>query len=258
MNIHPTAIVDDRAELHPSVTIGPYSIIEAGVIIGEGCTIESNVRIFVGTSMGRCNRVCHGAVLGCEPQDLNFDSAISKPLTIGDYNQFREGTNISRGVKDEHGTVIGSHNYLMAFAHVGHDCQVGDHNIFANTATLAGHVTVEHHVFLSGHTATHQFCRIGAYSLVSGISGVAQDVPPYVMAAGHRAEVVGLNLVGLRRNGFKQPQRNRIKSAYRLIYKSGLKQAEAMARLKADDPSSEVEEIVNFIEHSQRGIISHR
>ena len=258
MNIHPTAIVDDQARLHPSVTVGPYSIIETGVIIGEGCTIESSVHIFEGTSLGRCNRVYHGVVLGCEPQDITFDATKSKPLTIGDYNQFREGTNISRGVNEEHGTVIGSHNYFMTFAHVGHDCLVGDHNIFVTSAIIAGHVTVEHHVFLSGHSATHQFCRIGAYSLVSGVSGVTQDVPPYVMADGHRAEVVGLNTVGLRRNGFKQPQRNMIKSAYRLIYRSGLKQAEALARLRADSPSAEVNQIVSFIEKSKRGIISYR
>lgn len=257
MNIHPTALVDNLAELHSSVTVGPYSIIEAGAVIGEGCSIESNVRIIGGTRLGRFNRIRHGAVLGCDPQDLTYDNRNSKQLIIGDFNDFREGTNISRGHKEEHGTVIGNHNYLMAFAHVGHDCVVGDHNIFANTATLGGHVSVEHHVFLSSHTAIHQFCRIGAYSLISGVSGVSQDVPPFVMADGHRAKVVGLNLIGLRRNGFDQQQRNQIKSAYRLIYKSGLKQAEALGRLRAGNPSRELNEIVNFIENSKRGIISH-
>jgi UDP-N-acetylglucosamine acyltransferase len=257
--VHPTAIIEDGARLHPSVAVGPYAIVEAGAEIGEGCVLESSVRIYQHTRMGRNNRVRHGAVLGCEPQDLIFTPQRSRPLTIGDNNDFREGVNISRGVKSEAGTRIGSNNYFMAFSHVGHDSLVGDHNIFANTATLAGHVEVEHHTFLSGHTAVHQFCRIGAYAIVGGVSGVPQDVPPYVMADGHRAEVIGLNLVGLRRNGFDQDRRRRIKQAYRIIYKSGLHLAEALSRLEAEDPSSEDYRcILEFFRRSTRGVIPHR
>ncbi|MFC1684473.1 acyl-ACP--UDP-N-acetylglucosamine O-acyltransferase [Pseudomonadota bacterium] len=257
-NIHSTAIIEDGAELHPSVQVGPYSIIEAGAVIGEGCIIESNVRIYSATRMGQRNRVCHGVTLGSEPQDLSYTPEKSKPLTIGDDNHFKEGVNISRGVKEEHGTIIGNNNYLMAYAHVGHDCIVGDHNIFANTATLAGHVEMEHHIFLSGHTATHQFCRIGAYAMVAGVSGVPQDVPPYVVADGHRTEIVGLNLVGLKRNGFSPQQRTAIKKAYKTIFKSGLKPTEALEKLKAEDPPEEVQHIIRFFEASKRGMISHR
>jgi UDP-N-acetylglucosamine acyltransferase len=146
----------------------------------------------------------------------------------------------------------------MAYSHVDHDCIVGDHNIFANTATLAGHVTVEHHVFLSGHTATHQFCRIGAYAMIAGVSGVPRDVPPYVLADGHRAEIVGLNVVGLRRNGFSQEQRNAIKRAYRLIYRSGLKLAEALQRLRDEEPTDEALRIARFIDGTRRGLVDHR
>lgn len=258
MNIHQTAIVEPGAELHPSVQVGPFSIIESGAVIGERCIIESNVRIYCATRIGSHNRVCHGATLGSEPQDLSYTPEKSKPLIIGDHNHFKEGVNISRGIKTDPGTRIGSHNYLMAYAHVGHDCIVGDHNIFANSAILAGHVELEHHIFLSGHTATHQFCRIGAYAMVAGVSGVPQDVPPYVVADGHRTEIVGLNTIGLRRNGFTPQQRKAIKQAYKTIFRSGLKPAEALAQLKAENPSEEVQHIIRFFETSERGIISHR
>lgn len=258
MGIHPTAIIEEGAKLHPSVTVGPFSIIETGAVIGEGCVIESHARIYSATCMGSHNRICHGVTLGSEPQDLTYTPEKSKPLTIGDHNHFKEGVNISRGVKENHGTIIGNHNYMMAYSHVGHDCIVGDHNIFANTATLAGHVEMEHHIFLSGHTATHQFCRIGAYAMVAGVSGVPQDIPPYVVADGHRTEIVGLNLVGLKRNGFSPKQRTAIKQAYKTLFKSGLKPAEALEKLKAEDPPEEVQLIIRFIEASKRGVISHR
>jgi UDP-N-acetylglucosamine acyltransferase len=258
MNIHPTAIIEPGAELHPSVSVGPYSIVEAGAVIGEGCEIASNVRIYGQTRMGCGNRVGHGATIGAEPQDLSYRPELAKPLRIGDHNQFREGVNISHGIKEAHGTVIGSHNFFMAYSHVGHDCVVGDHNIFANTATLAGHVSVDHHCFLSGHTAIHQFCRIGAYVMVAGVSGVPQDVPPYVMVDGHRAEIVGLNLVGLRRSGFTQAQRSAIKRAYRLLYKAGRGPVEALAELRQGDMAPEVAEIVRFVEGGRRGLVGHR
>lgn len=258
MSIHPTAIIEPGAEVHPSASIGPYSIIEAGAVIGEGCEIASNVRIYGRTRMGRFNRVGHGATLGAEPQDLSYAPDKGKPLSIGDHNQFREGVNISHGIKEAHGTVIGSHNFFMAYTHVGHDCVVGDHNIFANTATLAGHVSVAHHCFLSGHTAIHQFCRIGAYVMVAGVSGVPQDVPPYVMVDGHRAEIVGLNLVGLRRNGFTQAQRSAIKRAYRVLYRSGRAPADALAELRSAEMTPEVAEIARFVADSKRGLVGHR
>jgi len=255
--IHSTAIVEDGAQLHESVQVGPYSIVESGAVIGEGCVIESNVRIYAPTRMGRCNRVCHGATIGVEPQSLGFKPEQSTPLIIGDHNHFKECVNISRGGETERGTRIGSHNYLMAFAHVGHDCTLGDHNIFANTATLGGHVELAHHIFLSGHVAVHQFCRIGAYVMLGGISGVTQDIPPYVMANGQRPVISGLNLVGLKRNGFDQAQRSRIKRAYKVLYKSGLKRQEALEQLRRDHDVPEVREIVEFIEGCKRGLVSH-
>ncbi|MBK1718059.1 acyl-ACP--UDP-N-acetylglucosamine O-acyltransferase [Thiocystis violacea] len=257
MRIHPTAIVENGAQLHDSVSVGPYSIIESGAIIGEGCRIESGARIFGQTRLGAHNRVCHGVTLGSEPQDLSFTPERAKPLVIGDHNHFKEGVNISCGLKSETGTRIGSHNYWMAYAHAGHDCLIGDHNILANSATLAGHVEVEDHCFLSGQVAVHQFCRIGAYVMVGGVSGVPQDVPPYALADGHRARLLGLNVVGLRRNGFTPEQRGRIKHVYRLVLRSGLRLAEALVRAEQEYPGPETTRIVQFIQSSRRGILSH-
>lgn len=256
MSIHPTAIVEEGAELHPSVELGAFSIVEGGAIVGPGCVIESCVRIYGATRMGRENRICHGATIGAEPQDLGYSPEASKPLCIGDFNHFKEGVNISRGIKADRGTRIGDHNYLMAFAHIGHDCIVGNHNIFANTATLAGHVEVEDRVFLSGQTAVHQFCRIGTLSMIAGVTGVPQDVPPFVIADGHRAKIVGMNQVGLRRNGYTPEQRNTIKAVYRIVYRSGLRLAEALGKAERDYPAPETRQIVRFIGSSRRGVIS--
>lgn len=256
MTVHPTAIIEEGAQLHPSVQVGAYSIIESGAVVGPGCIIESCVRIYGATSMGRENRICHGATIGAEPQDLGYRPEASKPLAIGDFNHFKEGVNISRGIKTDQGTRIGNHNYLMAHAHVGHDCIVGDYNIFANTATLAGHVEVEDRVFLSGQTAVHQFCRIGSIAMIAGVTGVPQDVPPFVIADGHRARVVGLNVVGLRRNSYTQEQRNGIKAVYKIIFRSQLRLADALVKAERDYPSPLTHQIVRFFESSRRGVIS--
>ena len=181
---------------------------------------------------------------------------LARPLTIGDGNRFREYVNISHGIKEERGTRIGNSNYLMAYSHVGHDCVVGDHNILANAATLAGHVQLGGRIFLSGHVAVHQFCRVGDYAMVAGLTGVRQDVPPYVTANGQAALFVGLNLVGLRRAGFDQAQRSAIKRAYKMLLQSGLRTSEALEQLKASAESDEVRNIVRFFEQSRRGVIS--
>ncbi len=254
--IHPSAIVEDGAIVDPSVRIGPFTLVESGAEIGAGCVIESSVRIYAQTKMGENNTVCHGATIGSAPQDLSYTPDKGKPLTIGSGNHFKEGVNISHGVKEEHGTIVGNDNFLMAFSHIGHDCIVGNNNIFANTATLGGHVELGNRVFLSGHVAVHQFCRIGDFAMVGGVSGVRQDVPPYAMANGQYARFVGINLVGLRRAGFSQSQRSAIKQAYRLLLQSGLKTPDAIERVKSGDMTAEVEAILHFFETGQRGIIT--
>lgn len=254
MTIHPSAIIEDGAEVHSSVEIGPFSIIESGAVVGEGCVIESSVRIYSRTRMGAFNRCSHGVTLGSRPQDLTFDPERASPLTIGEHNQFREGVNISCGIKTEEGTRIGSHNYWMVNSHAGHDCIIGDHDIFANGATLAGHVEVDDHCFISGLVAIHQFCRIGSYAIVAGVSGVPQDIPPYALADGHRARILGLNVVGLRRAGFTQEQRSRIKAVYRILFRSGLKLDEAASKAQTEHPGAETQAIIEFVRASRRGI----
>ncbi|MFP4495652.1 MAG: acyl-ACP--UDP-N-acetylglucosamine O-acyltransferase [Halochromatium sp.] len=254
MAVHPSAILEDGAEVHASAEIGPWSLIEAGAVIGAECRIESCVRIYGGTRLGARNRVCHGATLGSEPQDLSFRPERARPLTIGSDNCFRECVNISRGIKREQGTRIGNRNYFMAYSHAGHDCIVGDDNILANTATLAGHVEVAHHCFLSGQVAVHQFARIGAYTMIGGLTGVSKDLPPFVLANGQRAVIVGLNLVGLKRHGFSSEQRARIKAVYRLIFRSGRRLADALAEAQQRYPCDETNEIIDFIRASERGV----
>lgn len=256
---HPTAIIEPGAEVHPSVRIGAYSIIDEGAVIGADCVIETGARIYGLTRMGIGNRVCHGAAIGAEPQDLSYDRARAKPLVIGDYNQFREGVNISHGIKEDHGTRLGSHNYLMVNAHIGHDCVLGDYNVFVNNGMIAGHVVVGDRAFISGHSAVHQFCQVGSYAMVAAVSGVPRDVPPFALVDGHRAEIIGLNLVGLKRAGFDQARRSAIKQAYKVIFKQGLKTADALQQLRASWPDNpDIAELCRFIAASTRGLLPHR
>ncbi|TVQ91518.1 MAG: acyl-[acyl-carrier-protein]--UDP-N-acetylglucosamine O-acyltransferase [Chromatiaceae bacterium] len=253
--IHPTALIEPGATVHPSARIGPYCIVEAGAVIGADCVLDSHVRIFGATRMGRGNRVCHGASIGSEPQDLSWNPARAYPLIIGDHNHFKECVNISRGAKTAAGTRLGHHNYLMAFSHIGHDCQVGDHNILANTATLGGHVELASHSFISGQVAVHQFCRVGDHVMIGGVSGVSRDVPPFVIANGQRAHIVGLNLVGLRRRGFDQLRRSRIAAVYRLLFRGGLRLCEALDQALLSYPGDDTEAIVAFVRASTRGVM---
>lgn len=258
MQIHPTAIVDRDAEIHESVEVGPFSIIERGVVIGEGCRIESGVRIFSGTRMGRDNRVCHGALLGCEPQDLTFDPVNSRPLVIGDGNHFKEGVNISRGVKSDAGTRIGSGNYFMGNFHVGHDCIIGDHNILGHGTVLAGHVTIGDHVFVSGVAAIHQFTYLGDRVMIAGCAKVVKDIPPYTIGDGNPARVSGINSIGLRRAGIPAATRSAIKQAYRRIYHAGENIGQAIEQLAGEPQIPEVESIIRFFRQSERGVTGYR
>lgn len=254
--IHPTAIVDPSAELAAGVTVGPYAIIGAGVVIGEGTRIATHAVVLGPTRLGRDNHVFQFASVGDVPQDKKFAGERTF-LEIGDRNVFRECCTVSRGTVTGAGvTRIGNDNLFMAYTHVGHDCIVGDHCIFANYATLAGHVEIDDHVILGGYAGVHQFCKIGTHAFLANNSAATRDVPPFVMAAGTPAEPKGINAEGLRRRGFDAGQLANIKSAYKVLYRSGLKLGEAtleLGRRVAEQP--EIAPLVAFLPRVTRSLI---
>lgn len=255
MAIHSTAIVAPGAELDSSVEVGPYTVIgphvrmAASVWVGPHAVIEGH------TTIGAGSRIFQFASVGAPPQDLKYAGEPTR-LELGERNQVREFATLHIGTAGGGGvTSIGNKNLFMAYSHVAHDCHVGSNCILGNCATLAGHVTLEDYVILSGLTAVHQFTRLGRHSYVSGGSMVGMDIPPYCMAQGDRAELNGLNTVGLTRSGFTEDQIARIKSAYRILFRSKLGLREALAKVKAEHPGHlEIEHFVAFIEGSERGI----
>ncbi|HEY0006752.1 MAG TPA: acyl-ACP--UDP-N-acetylglucosamine O-acyltransferase [Pyrinomonadaceae bacterium] len=256
MKIHPTAVIDARAEIASDARIGPYAIVEADVSIGAGCEIASHAVIKRFTTLGCRNRVFEHAVLGGEPQDVKFKGEASR-LFIGDDNLIREGATLHRASGEGKATRLGSRNFLMIGVHVAHNCLVGDDNIFANGAALAGHVLVEDHVFLASNVGAHQFTRFGRYAMVGGKSKIVQDVLPFLTTDGNPARVRGLNAVGLRRGGFSAAERRVLKDAYRLLFRSALPLAEALARMAELDDEN-VAHLIDFIRASDRGFTRER
>ncbi len=252
--VHGAAIVHDGAELGENVTIGPYSVISPEAKIGDGTTVGSNVLIEGNTSIGAGNTIFHGAVLGTPPQDLKYRGAKTF-VKIGDNNMIREYATVNAATNEGDATIIGSNCLLMAYSHVAHDCIIGDNVILANAVNLAGHVTIHDYAILGGMVPVHQFVRVGTHSFVGGGCRVAKDVLPYIKIAGTPVKVSGLNTVGLKRRGFEDSQLERIKAAYRLIYRSGLNVTQAIARIEIEiEPSEEIKTLLDFIRGSQRGI----
>lgn len=253
-HIHPTAIVDKKAELADNVTVGPYSIIEGGVTIGEGTEIGPHCYIDTGTSLGKNNRISPSVVLGTWPQDHRYDGA-EKKLLIGDDNVIREHCYFNRGMHTDR-TVVGDHNFIMGYSHVAHDCRVGSHIIIANGMQMAGHVEIEDYVNIGGIVPIHQFCKIGQHAFIGAGFRIAQDVPPYIMAAGCPIGYKGVNVIGLRRRGFSSEAIDRLRRVYRFIYRSKLNKTQALERIRAEVESTpEVEIVLDFIERSERGLI---
>jgi UDP-N-acetylglucosamine acyltransferase len=253
--VHPTAVVHPDAQLHETVEIGPFAVIGPRVRIGPETRVGPHTVIEGRTTLGARNRVFQFASLGAAPQDLKYAGEDTE-LIIGDENQIREFTTLHIGTAGGGGaTRIGHRNLFMANSHVAHDCVVGNGCILANSAALGGHVVVEDHVIFSGLTAVHQFTRVGKHAFVAGGAMVVMDVPPYCMAQGDRAELVGLNTVGLERHGFNEAQIGRIKEAYKILFRSKLGMAEALARLKAElGGHPEVDHLIDFVSQSKRGL----
>ena len=254
--IHPTAIVDRAAELGPGVTVGPYSLIDGRVVVGPETQIGSHVVIKDFTTIGARCRIFQFTVLGEIPQDLKFNGEDSR-LVIGDDNTIREFATMHRGTAGGGGvTSIGNHNLFMAYTHVAHDCRVGNGVIMSNAATLGGHILVEDHAILGGLSAVHQFGRVGCHAFIGGCSAVHRDVPPYAMAVGNRAKLVGLNLVGLKRSGFSDATLQSLKRAYELLFLSEYNLREAIAKVRQEFPQvPEINHLLHFLETSDRGLL---
>jgi len=253
--IHPTALVDPRAELDHDVEVGPYSIVGPGVKIGRGTRIKSHAVIEGNTSIGEDNLIFQFATVGSVPQDLKYRGEDSR-LVIGDHNTIREFVSLNPGTTGGGMmTRVGSHNLLMMYCHIAHDCLLGDRNIIANGATLGGHVVVEDYVIVGGLVGIHQFVKVGTSALLGAGSMVSKDVPPYCNATGDRARLKGLNLEGLKRRGFSREQIDAIKKAYRILFQSGMTAKAAVKKAKKEIPGSvEVERLATFVENSRRGI----
>jgi len=256
MSVHPTAIVSASARLADDVEVGAWSIIGDEVEIGPGCRIGSHVVINGPTRLGSNNRIYQFCSIGDDPQDKKYAGEPTR-LQIGDGNTIREFCTISRGtVQDKGVTSIGDDNWIMAYVHIAHDCQIGDHCILANNATLAGHVHVGDWVIFAGFTGAHQFCHIGSHAFLGMYAGTSQDVPAYTMIGGQPPSPKGINAEGLKRRGFSAEQVRNIRNAYKLVYRSGLKLAEAIVQL--DDLVGTQPELALFVESlksSERGII---
>jgi UDP-N-acetylglucosamine acyltransferase len=255
-SIHPTAVIATDAQLAPGVAIGAYAVIGAGVSIGRGTIVGPHAVIEGPTRIGEDNRIFQFASVGADPQDKKYGGETTR-LEIGDRNVIRECTTIHRGtVQDQAVTRIGSDNLFMACSHVAHDCVVGSHCVLANHATLAGHVHLDDWVIMGGLSAIHQFVQVGVHAFIANNAAVTLDVPPYVMAVGQPAGAHSINAEGLKRRGFTPEQVRNIRGAFRLLYRSGLKLAEASSQIGAlavEQP--ELRALVDFLPRASRGIV---
>ena len=255
MNIHPSAIVSNEAHLEEGIEIGPYSIIDSDVHIGKNTIIGPHVVIKTHTDIGEGCRIFQFCSIGEIPQDLKFKGEETRVI-IGNHNTIREFVTIHQATSADIGvTVIGDHNLLMAYSHVAHNCKLGNHIVMSNAVNLAGHVHVEDYAIIGGLTGIHQFSRIGAHCFIGGASAVTKDVPPFVIASGNFAKLFGLNIIGLKRRGFKEETINALKEAYRIIFRSSLLLSVAIERVRQEvDDIPEVRQFIEFIQNSERGI----
>ena len=252
--IHSTAVIHPKAQVASGCEIGPYCVIGEHVALGEGCKLHSHVVIDGHTTLGKRNEIFPFASIGLKSQDLKWKGGVTRTV-IGDDNAFREYVTIHSATSDGDATTVGSHNHILAYCHIAHDCRVGSHIIMSNVGTLAGHVTVEDHAIVGGLAAVHQFCRIGTMAIIGGCSKVVQDVPPFMLADGNPAETRTVNKVGLERNGVSEEAQSALRSAYKILFREGLTISNALAKIEADLPLlPEVKHLVQFARSSERGI----
>ena len=261
--VHPSAIVDPGARIGAGVQVGPYAVIGAQVVIGENTTVGAHCVIEGHTTIGRDNRIWQFCSIGAAPQDMKYAGEPTR-LEIGERNTIREFCTFNRGTAQDGGvTRIGDDNWIMAYVHLAHDCQVGNHTIFANNATLAGHVQVGDWVIVGGLTGVHQFVKIGAHAMAGFQTALSQDVPPFMMVDGNPAKVHGFNIEGLRRRGFSAERIAQVKQIHRLLYRNGLTLEQAKAEIgtlgasmpAGDERAADVQAMLDFLGASRRGIV---
>ena len=250
--IHPTAIIHPKAKLDATVEVGPCAVIDGGVELGADCAVGPHVYLTGETKIGAHNKFHAGCVIGDAPQDLKYKGEPTR-VRIGDHNVFREHVTVHRSTNADGETVIGSHNYLMANCHVGHNCQLGDHIIIVNGALLAGHVTVQDRAFISGNCIIHQFTRVGTLTMMQGKAGIGQDLPPFTIAHGIN-RICGLNVVGLRRAGFTPEQRIELKRLYHLLFRSGKNLRAAIEEAQKNFNSPAAKTMLTFVAEAKRGV----
>jgi UDP-N-acetylglucosamine acyltransferase len=255
VEIHPTAIVDPKAELGAETIVGPFCIVGSEVVLGTGCWLQHHVTLCGPMRAGAKNKFYAYCSIGQQTQDLKYAGEPTH-LEIGDENTFREFCTVNRSTKADGKTRVGNRGNFLAYSHIGHDCTVGNSVVFSNNGTLAGHVEVGDHAVMGGLTAVHQFCRIGRFAITGGCSKIVQDVPPFLIADGNPAEIRGVNLIGLERAGFTPESVKAIKEAFRLIYRSKLNTRQAIEAVRNQiEAREEITQLIEFVEKSSRGII---
>ena len=253
-NVHPTAVVDPAAKVGEGCTIGPYCVIGPYVTLGAGCELHSHVVIDGHTELGEANIIYPHACIGLRSQDLKWKGGTTW-TRVGSHNAIREHVTIHSATGDGDATMVGSHNNFLAYTHVAHDCQLGDHIIMSNVATLAGHVQVADRAIIGGLAAVHQFCRIGAMSIIGGCSKVVQDVPPYMMADGNPAATRAVNREGLKRNDVSEESQQALRQAHRLLFRGNLTFTKGVEKSRSEVAlTDEVSHLLEFVESSERGI----
>lgn len=253
--IHSTAIIDPSATIGDNTEIGPYCVVGANVVIGDDCVLTNHVTVAGPTKIGKGNHFFPFCSVGQRTQDLKYAGEPTY-LEIGDHNSFREFCTLNRGTTAETKTVIGSHGNFLAYSHVAHDCTVGDHVIFSNNGTIAGHVIVEDYAIIGGFGGVHQFCRIGRHSIIGGCTKIVQDVAPFMVADGNPAELRGVNQVGLERRGFATEDIRTLREAYRLLCRANLNVKQACESIREQLPHNDtLGQLLTFVEASKRGIV---
>jgi UDP-N-acetylglucosamine acyltransferase len=254
--IHPSAVIGERVSIGEDTVIGPFCVIEDDVVIGKGNNLLANLYIGKYTTIGDNNRFFPFSTIGVVPQDLKFGTERTDCI-IGNDNTIREHVSIHRGTQHGGGvTRVGDHNLLMVNSHIAHDCAVGNHTILSHGGTLAGHVEVGHHATVGAYSAVHQFCRVADYAFIGGFSVVTQDALPYIKTVGNRANIYGINTIGLKRSGFDKDEVRRLQDAYKILFRQGLRMEEALQQLEEKYPECDkVKYLIDFIRSAKRGVV---